>query len=73
MTFILMFISELIGVPDDDWEKYYNGKGMALVLYLIVGFWIYTLQKDNLNDKMLEEFAQKIYKQNETLVMMNNL
>ena len=57
-----MFICEVIGVPDSDWETYYYGKKMALVLYLGVGFWIYTLEKDNLNNMMLDKLAEKIYK-----------
>ena len=48
-------------------------KEYIIFCYILVGIYLYYLQKDNLNEKMLKEFSLKIYKQNETVIMMNNL
>jgi hypothetical protein len=62
VTLSLMFISDCIGITEEDWTTIYWGKEVFVCLYFLFGLYIYTLQKDNLNEKMVNEFAKKMYK-----------
>ena len=43
ISLLLLYISDLIGTPEEDWDKYYLGKEFTFVLYLVIGFYIYSL------------------------------
>jgi hypothetical protein len=52
-----MFIGDLIGISEEQWKTLYMDKEITGLSYIFVGIYLYTLQKDNLNDKILKEFS----------------
>jgi uncharacterized protein YaaW (UPF0174 family) len=42
-------------------------------IYFIIGLLIFITYRENLDEKIEKELALKVYKQNETALMMDNL
>ena len=70
---MVLYIGDLIGIPDDQWNQIYISREYMFGVYCVTGVFIFIANQDNLNDKMVKELSMKIHKQNENVIVMNNL